>query len=298
MLIGCSRVQLAGVPLVGMLQLLQGQDLHASVEMQVKQLLLDPAVQGMLLQPLVATAAVLHQQHVAQQQVQQQQQQQQRCQKTGAMQQVCIPACHQDVPVPGGQAYIEAAKAALAALPSRWDHVDRAVSLLAANLQRWRKSDCFHEQGYDAVMLSAAAVRLVLELQLLAAEEVRRRQQQQQQQQQLLEEDVTRQVCHCNTLLALQIKLTLQRSGGSCLPPEVLQQAGLQLLQALLAPVQLLDRGMPTSSVLNITGSGQLYALRAAAEGAPNSDTDQTCKHGVGGVQCSASAVHCVLSLV
>jgi hypothetical protein len=93
--------------------------------------------------------------------------------------------------------------------------------------------------------VSGAAVRLVLELQLLACGAVQRqrrwqRQQQQQRQQALPPEDeaVTDNFALQSwELLGLQIK-ALVATSHSCLPPEVLQQAGLQLLQALAAPLQ------------------------------------------------------------
>lgn len=80
------------------------QQLDLSVEQQVKQLLLDQEVQSLLLQPLVASVALLHQHHDAQQQRQRR--------KAGPLQCVLsIPDFHQDLPLPGGQAFVDAAAA-------------------------------------------------------------------------------------------------------------------------------------------------------------------------------------------
>jgi hypothetical protein len=126
-------------------------------------------------------------------------------------------------------------------------------------------------------VLSAAAVRLVLELQLLAASWLQRRrsapqQQQQQQQGAEQEQDVVEVfLLQCNELLQVQIRAFLQTS--RCLPPEVLQQAGLQLLQALAAPLQQLQMSHPEGALVNLPGAWigvpiqQLLALRAAAAG-------------------------------
>jgi hypothetical protein len=92
-------------------------------------------------------------------------------------------------------------------------------------------------------VLSAAAVRLALELQLLAAAE------HQQREQELLQQEggsaagtaeVVALLASSARLLHILIKAVTQAS-SSCLPPEVLQQAGLQLLQALAAPLQQLQ---------------------------------------------------------
>jgi hypothetical protein len=89
-------------------------------------------------------------------------------------------------------------------------------------------------------------VRLALELQLLAAAESQRTQQQRQQErQQVPEEDHLANISavllnNSARLLHTLIRAVAQAS-GSCLPPEVLQQAGLQLLQVLAAPLQQLQ---------------------------------------------------------
>jgi hypothetical protein len=125
----------------------------------------------------------------------------------------------------------------------------------------------------DVPILSAAAVRLVLQLQLLAAGEVQRQRQQQQPWQQHQRETVAL-LLNCNLLLTTQINAVAQigYNRSSCLPPEVLQQAGLQLLQALAAPLQQLQLARaggttPCSEVLGSKALDQLYALRAAASG-------------------------------
>uniref|UniRef100_A0A383VLF2 MYND-type domain-containing protein n=1 Tax=Tetradesmus obliquus TaxID=3088 RepID=A0A383VLF2_TETOB len=259
--------------------LVQEQQLSADSTLQAEQLLEDPAVQWLLLQPLVAFVVLLHLHHAARKQ--QQQQQQQRRPGT-TLQLLPIPAFHQDMPLPGGQAYLDAAAAMMQVDYSRlqdsdahntWSEASLAVAMLDAGLEAW--SMCgVRDQACSNVMLSAAAVRLVLELQLLAADAV-----QQQQQQQQTRPEPLHLLANCNNLLATQLRLSMQITGGGCLPPEVLQQAGLQLLQALAAPLQLLkvlnaDRHAVSSEELSamLGSSQQLYALRAAVEGAAATD--------------------------
>jgi hypothetical protein len=129
-------------------------------------------------------------------------------------------------------------------------------------------------------------MRLVLELQLLAAADLQRQQQQQQGQIHVEDqtdgykirladshEDACRLLLDSTKLLHMQIRANLHASGSSCLPPEVLQQAGLQLLQALAAPVQQLQLGMfgeelsEVAMMPSVGLSDQLFALRAAATG-------------------------------
>jgi hypothetical protein len=128
-------------------------------------------------------------------------------------------------------------------------------------------------------------VRLVLELQLLAAAQVQRQRQnqsppplpQQQQQQQQLPASHVRRSTYSLLLLSadlldLQIRALAVTSRG-WLPPEVLQQAGLQLLQALAAPLQQLQLGGPddlyrASGAVPQWLSGTLYWLVTAACGA------------------------------
>jgi hypothetical protein len=117
-------------------------------------------------------------------------------------------------------------------------------------------------------LLSPSAVLLVLELQLLLASTAQQQQQQQQQ----------RMLCirNCNSVLMRQIKGFLLVTGGSCLPPEVLQQAGLQLLQALAVPLQLcIAQVWPADMQLpnELKWNWPLYALRSAAAGLVSPDT-------------------------
>jgi hypothetical protein len=122
-----------------------------------------------------------------------------------------------------------------------------------------------HQQlSKDAVVVSGAAVRLALELTLLASGAVQRQRQQhrrQQQQQKALtpaEQTIADKYALSTwSLLVAQIKV-LVASSRSCLPPEVLQQAELQLLQALAAPLQ---RWQPSRA-------GDSFCHNAAAAGA------------------------------
>uniref|UniRef100_A0A383VKX9 MYND-type domain-containing protein n=1 Tax=Tetradesmus obliquus TaxID=3088 RepID=A0A383VKX9_TETOB len=77
----------------------QRKQLSADAAAQVEQLLEDPAVQGLLLQPLIAVVALLHQHHA-------EQQQQQRQRQRGALllHVLPIPPFHQGMLAPGGQA--------------------------------------------------------------------------------------------------------------------------------------------------------------------------------------------------
>jgi hypothetical protein len=138
----------------------------------------------------------------------------------------------------------------------------------------------------DVLALSAAAVRLVLELQLLAAGAVQ--QQQQQQQQHASSRQQSAGSCgvllrHSNALLHAQIRAIVQ-SGSNDVLAELLEQHGLQLLQALAAPVQQMQLWMSLGDDADICGGfalegvgalpQQLCALRAAAAGlhVPNND--------------------------
>jgi hypothetical protein len=75
-----------------------------------------------------------------------------------------------------------------------------------------------------------------------------------------------------NDLLQVIIRAVLQCTGSSSLQPEVLQQAGLQLLQALAAPLQQLQLCSPQDQLPGLVDVGgriaeQLFALHAAAAG-------------------------------
>jgi hypothetical protein len=186
-------------------------------QMPACKLLRDPAVSELLLQLLAAQTAILHKDHVAHREQQRQQQQDaaagssssnesQQRPAEGVEQQhradlLYIPAFHQHKGMlqllPGGQAYLDAAAAAweqrqtgsstqllTTILPDVPDLQGLVITSLDYTL------DAQHDgQTVDATapVLSAAAVQLVLQLQLLAASLVQRqraaKQQQQQQQQ-------------------------------------------------------------------------------------------------------------------
>jgi hypothetical protein len=239
--------------------------LDAGVAAEVFRLQNDPAVAEIQLQLLTAWTAQLHKQHTAQQQQQQlsagassssTQQRQQSAKQQHRADLLPIPAFHQDMLqlLPGGQAYLDAAAEEAAA----WGLTGEAN---AAQLQTYAGYCCQTISHYlhiklqsiagqqqlsrDALVMSGAAVRLALELQLLASGAVQRQReqhrQQQQRQQQVLSpqhQDIAGKLAMQTwELLRLQIR-ALTATSCSCLPPEVLQQAGLQLLQALAAPLQ------------------------------------------------------------
>jgi hypothetical protein len=288
-------------------------------------LLLEPAVQELLLQQLAAFTALLHMDHTAQQQhptgqasssassgsgslqsnAQQQQQQQQARQSNKLRADLlAIPAFHQHGDIvqllPGGQAYLDAAAAAASAQMGDQQnrvHVCMQQSLVIAKLlgrsmagnqpSRGAPSTTTISQPLPggALLLSAAAVRLVLELQLLAAGEVQRQRQRQRQRQQPassadsdMQDKAADLLHHTNTLLGVQIRAAAA-ANRSCLPPEVLQQAGLQLLQALAAAVQQLqlcspgdDDALSRAAAAWHPGLGaQLQLLWAAAASLPHS---------------------------
>jgi hypothetical protein len=197
-----------------------------------------------------------------------------------------IPAFHQDLLhlLPGGQAYLDAAAAVVAQQsPGNaqkqaelcWEHIRMYRTLLSTVISRStaRTGGC-EALPSDAPVLSPAAVLLTLELQLLAAAAV--------QQQRQLKEQPTKpagflscdlHLTQNNHFLLRQLTAATLATGSSCLPPEVLQQAGLPLLQALAAPLQQLQLSSPDDQmyVAALQGHGrlqeQLYALRAAAGG-------------------------------
>jgi hypothetical protein len=113
-------------------------------------------------------------------------------------------------------------------------------------------------------------VRLVLELQLLAAGEVQRQRRRRQQDVQLAH-DAAEVLMMCNQLLLAQVRCAVT-ARSSWLLPEVLQQAGLQLLQALAAPMQL-STSEASPELQQVFQAGrlqyQLYVLLAAASGVP-----------------------------
>jgi hypothetical protein len=184
--------------------------------------------------------------------------------------------------LPGGQAYLDGTVAVAAEqFPGVrrqrfcWVQARKNLTALCSGVE---DSFCAGSQtlGRDAHVLSAAAVRLVLELQLLAAGAVQRLRDHPES---VADADwqcewVTSVLYFSNILLQHQVRALLQ-AGSSCLPPEVLQQAGLTLLQALAAPVQQLQlsgTGSPNALLqpLLMCEQGideQLYVLRAAASG-------------------------------
>jgi hypothetical protein len=177
-------------------------------------------------------------------------------QQHSVKQQLCahllpIPAYHRDVLhlLPGGQAYLDAAIRASSSMGEGDQHTK--CMLYAGNcsyavyryLVRSFDKPAQQQQQQQAALLSAAGVRLVLELQLLAAAEYQRCQQQMLQQtitQGQLTSLTTVLLTNSTRLLHTLIRAAAQASGSS-LRPEVLQQAGLQLLQALAAPLQQLQ---------------------------------------------------------
>jgi hypothetical protein len=167
-----------------------------------------------------------------------------------------IPAFHLDMLhlLPGGQAYLDAAAEDAAGL-------GMGEAAGAIHLRNFATSSCHTINLYlrrhlrsiagqqqlsrSGLVVSGAAVRLALALQLLASGAVQRQREQQRQQQQqrqhvLTPEDQTitdNFAVQTWDLLELQIR-ALVATSRSCLLPELLQQAGLQLLQALAAPLQ------------------------------------------------------------
>uniref|UniRef100_A0A383VBS5 Uncharacterized protein n=1 Tax=Tetradesmus obliquus TaxID=3088 RepID=A0A383VBS5_TETOB len=180
-----------------------------------------------------------------------------------------IPAFHehQDM-LPGGQAYLATAGCLPGAAAGDATLCVITTCMLAMALETTFKIRHVSQQqssttlDSNAAVLSAAAVRLLLELQLLAAGAVQRGRQPHQRQparhDQLLQTSAA--------LLQWHLKAALQ-AGRSCLPPEVLQQAGLQLLQALAAPLQQVqltasDARLRTVSVANTTSSERARLVR------------------------------------
>jgi hypothetical protein len=267
------------------------KQVDAGVAAELLRLHNDPAVVEMQLQLLTAWTAELHKQHTAQQQQRQlppgtagastssMQGQQQPVRHERRADLLSIPAFHQDMLqlLPGGQGYLDVA----AETAARWGE-DSAFQLrtYASNccntinrcLESHRESIAGQQQISRNPLVSSAAVRLVLELQLLASgavqrqrEQLRQQHQEQQQQQQMLtlEDQASTDKFALQTweISKWQIK-ALVVSSRSCLPPEVLQQAGLQLLQALAAPLQLWQLSSPGDSFAAtavVTGMSPLF---------------------------------------
>jgi hypothetical protein len=269
----------------------------------IPQLLMHHAVQELLLQCLVGCVAMLHQHH----ELKWQQQQQQSSGDKGLLR---IPAFHQDMLqlLPGGQDYLDAAADWAAA---KWgsDEDERleqgreqaavCVQILGAVFSQC-KSVPDQRRNSSAPALSAVAVRLMLQLQLLAAGELQRQQQQQPGRQ----NQTAYLLMSCNCALLTQLQAAVQAAGGSRLPPEVLQQAGLQLLQALAAPLQQLQaltapvQQLPPQEAASMEQLGikgdlemQLYALMAAAAGVLEEQ-----QVAAGGAALFMHASHCTVS--
>jgi hypothetical protein len=254
-------------------------------------------------QPLCASAAESSSSSssTVQQQPPQQQHEQQSGRQQSSVKPLFIPAFHQHPDMlqllPGGQEYLDAA----AVISAGWGLSDAETVLqlqdMAASCSHFISCYLRHtlasssgqqELKSDTVVLTAAgrlvlelplqrikvvtaaAVRLVLELQLLAAKAVQReRQNQVQPCSQQLQQQVEQVARHSHMLLSsstqlleMQIKALAVTEGG-CLPPEVLQGAGLQLLQALTAPLQQLQLRGPVASYHDSVSTQDLARFRA-----------------------------------
>jgi hypothetical protein len=159
----------------------------------------------------------------------------------------------------------------------------RSALILADNLASRRMAGC-QQLNSSSVVLSTAAVQMLLELQLLAAGLVQRLRQQVQrgQQQQDLGLSTRLQSAallkHSAYLLREVIHAVaacrMPAGSSSGLPPELLQQHGLLLLQALSAPLEQLQLSsadaaaeLQTGGAAAVTAGAQMCALRAALSG-------------------------------
>jgi hypothetical protein len=140
------------------------------------------------------------------------------------------------------------------------------------------------QQQENAPAPIAAAIKLALELQLLAADQTQHWRQQQQQgsrqgrQAAAGANSASSLLFNSDWLLLVLLRSALEadsRLSSSGLPPELLQQAGLQLLQALAAPLQQLQLGSPEDTLHHFysqpavmeKSAGHLYALRGVTTG-------------------------------
>ncbi|KAF6263963.1 hypothetical protein COO60DRAFT_265702 [Scenedesmus sp. NREL 46B-D3] len=158
----------------------------------------------------------------------------------------------------------------------RWGHTGKVVdaSCITMQLGMPGSSACQQQTTQGAPQLSTSAVLLVLGLELLAASAVERLPQLPGSLAALAHRsDVAAVLLTSCVLLRQQTRAVLQATSSSCLPPEVLQQAGLQLLQALAAPLQQLqlsgadDTSLHAALLDTADLAEQLYASKAAAEG-------------------------------
>jgi hypothetical protein len=201
--------------------------------------------------------------------------------------------------LPGGQAYLDAAaeeaagwglSAAKTAVQLRY-LAGCCCQTINQGLLHHLRSIAGQQQLSRNDLVSSAAVRLLLELTLLTSVAVQRQREQHRQQQQQAMSPQNQEVTDIFAvqtwdLLIVQIK-ALAVTSRSCLPPELLQQAGLQLLQALAAPLQQWQLSKAGDSFLNNAGAGvplfanTLQGLVTAACGA-QAATDQPPigKHG------------------
>jgi hypothetical protein len=161
----------------------------------------------------------------------------------------------------------------------------RSALILADNLVSRCMTGC-QQLSSSSVVLSTAAVQMLLELQLLAAGLVQRLRQQAQQGQQQQDPNLSvwmertafsllkhsayllREVIHAVAACRMPV------GSSSGLPPELLQQHGLLLLQALSAPSEQLQLSSPdaaaelqTGGAAAVTAGAQMCALRAAMSG-------------------------------
>jgi hypothetical protein len=279
------------------------ETLHLQARPHAATLHCDPAVTELLLQAAAGHAMLLHKEHEDNISAQQQQEPSSSSSSGGSSSGgssasaeatrmlphkkhradlLPIPAFHQHLHtlqlLPGGQVYLDVAAALSSATgaSSQGDSMGicrgRAhdiIDLLEASLTISGSTGGGQQLHAGAPLLSAAAILLVLELQLLAAGEVQRQQALQHSTEGSGKRRPDQLLMVCNVLLHEQIVAFLD-ANGSCLPPEVLQQAGLQLLQALAALLQQLQLGNPDHPSVGAWQQAwrgmpsQLYVLQAA----------------------------------
>jgi hypothetical protein len=289
----CCEVQYAFGDLVCQLGVvLVQQKLNTQSAAQAVSLLCEPAVAELLLQQLTVHTMLLHQDHSKQQQ----QQSLQSSKQQHRADLLPIPAFHQHPDMlqllPGGQAYLDTVGQIAAAVRNRyiardgWPKCSSRDIMLVVALELSLRHICMPQQGSSRIDVSvptlSAAVQLVLEVHLLAASAVQCLQQQPSEIE-VVQNHPFQLLLASMSLLHNQIAAILQ-AGSSCLPPEVLQQAGLQLLQALATPLQQLQQSAADSrwravavqaaasessseTVSHGTLDQQLLALKAAAPG-------------------------------
>jgi hypothetical protein len=301
--------QMRGLQLVNVVSRVAEQ-LGSAGHLHAWQLISDPAVKELVLQELMICTSLNHTAHTEEQQQQKAEgnqpssgskdsgsrpstegsntcdarRQQQQPHKPSA-DLLAIPALHQDLVqlLPGGQAYVNGVAAAAAAesdrdhrkqLSQHWVGASTAVLLLNEVLA----GEALNRPGSktpdsSSPLLSGAALKLVLEVQLLAAAELQRqRKQRSSSSVEGLTERLTVTLLNCNVLLQ-RLLGNMAEASGSGLPPELLQQAGLQLLQALAAPLQQVQLCKAGATLLTRAKEGvgalqyQMFDLQVAAAG-------------------------------